>query len=313
MKKLLLMVLMMLVSLSFYPSDSFGGWFYDDFESGNLNNWVIGGRQQGVNTAEVILRNGSNKAHLRHEDFTEITLEKTFIYDPNMSFSFEMETTVTSDASNTSNFYAIAGVQFNFKDVSGTPIGSVGYFKSTSTYPFLYCNPNPDCNRNEITELGAVNYNFTVDELLSQIVVSGTIDSVDIIFWPYASGWPYNMAGDVWVDDVAIGSNVSLTISPPSGNYVTTQSFDLTLIVEAPGLSVIGGSATLDGSDVIDALAACVIPGTLVSGGQTFRCPDIVAGDLGTGTHTLDVTLDLSDSSSVSDTVTWEVMENTEP
>lgn len=106
----------------------------------------------------------------------------------------------------------------------------------------------------------------------------------------------------------------SLTISPPSGDYVTTQGFDLTLIVEAPVLSVVGGSATLDGSDVTDALAASIIPGTLVSGGgQTFRCPGITGSFLGTGTHTLNVTLDLSDSSSVSDTVNWEVKENTEP
>ena len=103
-----------------------------------------------------------------------------------------------------------------------------------------------------------------------------------------------------------------LTISPPSGDYVTTQGFDLTLIVAAPGLSVVGGSATLDGFDVTAALASCIIPGTLVSGGQTLRCPELTGSLLGTGTHILDVTLDLSDDSSVSDSVTWEVKENTE-
>lgn len=107
--------------------------------------------------------------------------------------------------------------------------------------------------------------------------------------------------------------NTKLTISPPSADYLTTQGFDLTLIVEAQGLSVTGGSATLDGSDVTDTLASCIIPGTLVSGGQTFRCPGLTGGGLDTGTHTLDVTLDLSDGSSVSDTINWEVMENTEP
>lgn len=104
-----------------------------------------------------------------------------------------------------------------------------------------------------------------------------------------------------------------LTISPPSGDYVTTQGFDLTLIVEAPGLSVVGGSAILDGSDVTSSLAACVIPGTLVLDGHTFRCPGLTGNFLGTGTHILVVTLDLSDGSSVSDSVNWEVKENTEP
>lgn len=117
------------------------------------------------------------------------------------------------------------------------------------------------------------------------------------------------------VDDVAYSADgeSNLIISPPSGDYVTTQGFDLTLIVYAPGLTVVGGSATLDGSDVTPALVSCIIPGTLISGGQTFRCPGITGGFLGTGTHTFGVTLNLSDGSSVSDSVTWEVKENTEP
>ena len=55
------------------------------------------------------------------------------------------------------------------------------------------------------------------------------------------------------------------------------------------------------------------MPGTLISGGQTFRCPNITGEFLGEDTHTLNVTLDLSDGSSVSDSVTWEVVGNTEP
>ncbi len=83
--------------------------------------------------------------------------------------------------------------------------------------------------------------------------------------------------------------------------------------MKSPCLSVVSGSATLDGTDVTYDLAICVIPGTLVSGGQTFRCPGLTGKFLGTGTHSLKVTLDLSDGSNVSDTVTWEVKENTEP
>ncbi len=128
---------------------------------------------------------------------------------------------------------------------------------------------------------------------------------------PDESGWL--ILGDDIVCVVSQQPFKRLNISPPSGDYVTTQGFDLTLIVEAPGLSVTGGSATLDGSDVTGALVSCVIPGTLISGGQTFRCPGLTGGTFGTGTHTLDVTLDLSDGSSVNDGVTWEVKENVEP
>lgn len=123
-----------------------------------------------------------------------------------------------------------------------------------------------------------------------------------------------NFAGIPVSGVVEVGVVTSaLTISPPSGAYVTTQGFDLALIVEAGCLSVLGGSATLDGSDVTAALVSCVIPGTLVSGGQTFRCPGLTGGTFGTGTHTFSVTLDLSNGPSVSDTITWEVKENTEP
>jgi hypothetical protein len=113
-----------------------------------------------------------------------------------------------------------------------------------------------------------------------------------------------------WIAKVDLSS---LTISPPSGTYVTTQGFDITLILEASGLSMTGGSVTLDGSDVTSAFASRLVSGTLISGGKTFRCPKLSGGTLGTGTHTFDVTLDLSDGSSVNDSVTWEVKENTEP
>ena len=64
--------------------------FSDDFESGNLDQWTIGGRQQGINVAEVVSREGSLMGHLYHKGFTEIRLEKTFDYDPNLTFYFDM-------------------------------------------------------------------------------------------------------------------------------------------------------------------------------------------------------------------------------
>jgi len=83
--------------------------------------------------------------------------------------------------------------------------------------------------------------------------------------------------------------------------------------VDAPGLSVTRGTATLDDVDISASLGRCIVPGTLISGGQTFRCPNITGEFLGEGTHTLNVTFDLSDGSSASDSVTWEVVGNTEP
>jgi len=105
----------------------------------------------------------------------------------------------------------------------------------------------------------------------------------------------------------------SLTLFPFSGKIATTSGFDLTLIVQTPTLSVVGITAILDGSDVSNPVLACVREGTLPSGGETFRCPGLKAGThLGVGTHTLNVTVDLDDGSSVSDEVTWEVLKNIE-
>jgi streptogramin lyase len=106
-----------------------------------------------------------------------------------------------------------------------------------------------------------------------------------------------------------------LSVSPPSGRYVTTQNFDLILIlkVTGPTLSVVGESATFDGADVTAKLANC-IHGDIVSGGITVRCPGLGGTLLSTaGAHTLTVTLNLSDGTSATNTVRWEGIANTEP
>ncbi len=103
-----------------------------------------------------------------------------------------------------------------------------------------------------------------------------------------------------------------LTISPPSGRYVGTQGFDLVLEVSPLSQSIIGGQVTVDRLDVTAALARCVVPGTLV-GGFTARCPNLRAALFGPGSHTVSVTLNLSDGTSLSDSVVWEVDANTEP
>jgi len=104
----------------------------------------------------------------------------------------------------------------------------------------------------------------------------------------------------------------SLTIFPPSSELAKTSGFDLTLILKSHNLHAVGMTALLDGNDVSIPLSSCVRQGTFL-GGETFRCPSLKAGThLGTGSHTLNVTLDLDDGSSVNDQVVWHVIENTE-
>ncbi len=91
---------------------------------------------------------------------------------------------------------------------------------------------------------------------------------------------------------------------------MTTRRFDLTLIVEGPELLVVGVSAPLDGADLTSDLTRCLHPGALIAGGQTFRCPGLTGVAL--GTRNISVTLDLSDGSSVSSSVIWSILDNTE-
>ena len=106
----------------------------------------------------------------------------------------------------------------------------------------------------------------------------------------------------------------TLTIFPPTGSSIDTASHDLGLIAEIPaGVTVVGLSATLNGQDASTLLDNCLVPGTLVDvEGLSFRCKRFDRR-LVPGANTLSVTLDFSNGTSASDTVTWEVFRNTEP
>lgn len=107
----------------------------------------------------------------------------------------------------------------------------------------------------------------------------------------------------------------SLVISPPSGDYVSTQEFDVVVIAAIPtGVTITNGTVTLNDTDVTFRFMRCMIFGTLDSGGDTFRCPRLTEDIFGTGgKHTLYVSLELSDETNISDTVNWEIYANTEP
>jgi hypothetical protein len=109
-----------------------------------------------------------------------------------------------------------------------------------------------------------------------------------------------------------------LLISPPSGIYALTQQMDAVAFFNLPeGVTPTGASVLLDGVDASTNLAPCFLsaPGTVSEdeGGQTVRCPDLSAAQIGPGTHTLEVILNLSDGSSIQQSVTWLIIANTEP
>jgi hypothetical protein len=221
----------------------------------------------------------------------------------------------------------------------GTPDLSPGTIPAGTVVSshFLHLDPR---KFNPVVLPGAVTFDA---DIIGVIVLDDELDSSDGVLGAAGTTYPSNDYRGLELDvnrDVVIidpdlrtltvlfeaGENIDqirvitsdssgdIAISPPSGEYVTTQDFDITLIVEAPGLSVAGGSATLNGSDVTDALLQCIINGTLLSGGETFRCPGIAHGMLGqAGSHTLEIEVVLSDGSRLSETVIWQVKHNTEP
>ncbi len=107
-----------------------------------------------------------------------------------------------------------------------------------------------------------------------------------------------------------------MPISPQSGTFALTQVMDIVAFLNLPaGITPTGAVVLLDGVDVSASYAACFfsVPGTIVAGGQTFRCPSQSATALGVGLHQFEVTLSLSDGTSVQQAVDWFIVENTEP
>ena len=121
------------------------------------------------------------------------------------------------------------------------------------------------------------------------------------------------VAMDDFIYGEPIGFSARLVISPPTGTYATTQSVDLTLFVTAPGRTIMGGGATVDGVDVTGALASCVVPGSVGPSGMSLRCPGVPLGAFGVGTHSLSVTLVFDDGSTAKDKAIYAVTATTEP
>lgn len=106
----------------------------------------------------------------------------------------------------------------------------------------------------------------------------------------------------------------NLTISPFSGKYVTSERCDLVFVLETPpGVSVTDAeSIKFDGVERKSSLWPRLVPGTLVTGGQTYRL-HVPWSKIPAGTHFVSATFNLSSGTSVSDNVVWDVLQNTEP
>ncbi len=106
-----------------------------------------------------------------------------------------------------------------------------------------------------------------------------------------------------------------IIISPATGLYHTTQTFDLVTLFNPGELTLMSRTILFDGEDATAAPGICsaIQQGMTESGLITIRCPDVT---LAAGVHTLSVTLELGDGTNPpimeTGTVTWFVQETTE-
>jgi hypothetical protein len=119
----------------------------------------------------------------------------------------------------------------------------------------------------------------------------------------------------VVMDDFIFGEPVptaGLSIVPESGRLFRTGGFDLVIGAQNLPAGVVGGSVKLDGFDVTSAFLACLTPGTITGGGQTFRCV-FPRNFLAPGDHVVQVELTLANQTRVRNAVRWTIIGSTEP
>ena len=178
--------------------------FFDDFEDGDLYGWTIGGRRQGNNIADIVSRNGTMQAHLRQSKFTEIRLDQTFSYYPDIHFTFDFECDVDSGGAGIhSAFFAMSRVVFEYYDADSNNLASISYGKRTSDYALTNTAKSVF---NFVTNQGPSVIDLSTIELENQVVITNNIAYVKIVFEAYTSGWSYDMTGELWVDNISIGN-----------------------------------------------------------------------------------------------------------
>jgi hypothetical protein len=129
------------------------------------------------------------------------------------------------------------------------------------------------------------------------------------------SSFGQDATGEIYVAD--LGGSVyqlvqPLQISPGSGSYLTSQVIDFAFILRKPGVSVTNLDVRVNGANITVPVEKCLREGLLEEGGLSLRCPDIPLRVLAGGVYTVSVSAMLSDGGNVSDSVTWEILENSE-
>ena len=180
--------------------------FIDDFETGTLDKWTLGGRLQWSWTANVVNRHGSQMGHLAKDGFTEVGLSNLFDYSSVQSFRFDMEVRSYGGGGGLGDaFYGYGGAQFNFIDSGGNQLGRVFYADASTNFLSDLASTDNSFAYNAVTPNVLLSYSLTMDDLTSQLAIPlEDIASVRLIYRAYASGLSSGMGGEVWFDNVEV-------------------------------------------------------------------------------------------------------------
>jgi hypothetical protein len=203
--------------------------FLDDFETGNLDNWAIAGRQLGTHTANVVISDtGSHCGHLyQNGAFTEITLSQDFEFNHEANFVFDLKIDVNSTTPPASNYYGISGAAFNFLDDQDEILGSVWYLAATTDYPSTNWT-SPSTQVNLISENNWHHFELDTADLLAQISIDiSKIEKIQLLFETYSSTWPNPIvAAELWVDNVSSSAMVAPSSNDNDGDENDTTPDD---------------------------------------------------------------------------------------
>ncbi len=205
-------IVYVLSSLVFIPSVHAATVFLDDFEDLNLNGWTQS-NSGGSATFEVVERNSSNRAHVRHVSNTstgdQSSLSMTFEYTAINVVSFEMEALAFLGQYGGRIRHGLAGVEVSLLNTFNVPLGSAGLFNVTSDsllgpndFSILSTQQSYSATMAEFAGLAGLDETDPIAKISLSFLAQGSYSFGGNIYPNVRSG------GDVWFDNFSVAAPV---------------------------------------------------------------------------------------------------------
>lgn len=207
------LIFMILIAMAFALPQANADIFYDNFEDGNSDGWVQS-NTGGTATFNVVYKNESNRAHVRHVSNTssgdQSSLSITVDYIATECVSFDMEALAFLNSHPHGTCHGLAGVKISFLNTFNIPLGSAGLYNVTS---------NSLLGTND-SAIGCTQQHFSamMEEYasLANLGNSDSIAKMSFSFLTYGKfieglyiGGHYfpdaRSGGDVWFDNFSVG------------------------------------------------------------------------------------------------------------